>query len=102
MSILDTLLDSAFQRAQENGDFDDLPGAGKPLAPSNLTRDPFAHVYGESEIMTPFGALQRQIDEGRKRLATVTDPAQRQAIQREIAALETRKAVEMETFKRYT
>lgn len=102
MNILDTLLDDAFERARENGTLDDLPGTGKPLKPGSLTADPFAHVYAESEVMTPFGTLQRQIDAGWKRLATVTDLAERKAIQTEIAALETRKAVEMETYKRYT
>lgn len=98
----DNLLDIAFRQALENGDLDDLPGAGKPLDPASLNTDPFAHVYREAEVMTPFGALQRQIDVARTRLTAEADSARRRAIQAEISALETRKAIEMETFRRYS
>jgi DnaJ-like protein len=100
--MFNNLLDEAFERAQENGDFEDLPGAGKPIARSALTTDPFAHVYSESDFMTPVGAIQRKIDDAQKRLAATTDPDQRKAIQAELSSLDTRKAVEMETFNRYT
>lgn len=99
--MFNTLIENAFKRAQDHGALDDLPGAEKPIPQSSLNSDPFAHVYGESEAMTPFGLMQRRIDEARKRLSDVTDPEQRQAIQTEISTLETRKAVEMETWKRY-
>lgn len=98
----DNLLDIAFRQALENGDLDDLPGAGKPLDPADFNTDPFAHVYREGEVMTPFGALRHQIDSARNRLAAETDPEKRRAIQTEISALETRKAIEMETFRRYS
>lgn len=97
----DKLVELAFKRALENGDLDDLPGAGKPIDPSSLTTDPFAHVYSESGAMTPVGSLQRQIEAARARLALETDAEKRRLIETEIAALETRKAVEMETFKRH-
>lgn len=100
--MFDTLLDAAFKRAQENGDFDNLPGAGKPIAKSSLNADPFAHSFEESGAMTPFGVLQRRIDTARADLAQTTDPAARRALQTEISALETRKAIEMETWKRYS
>jgi hypothetical protein len=45
--------------------------------------------------------MQSRITEARKRLNEATDPAQRRAIQTEISSLETRKAIEMETWKRY-
>lgn len=96
------LLDNAFNRAKENGDFDDLPGSGKPIEPSKLNTDPFAKAYGESEAMTPFGIMQRKTNEARERLAAETDPDKRKAIQTEISMLETRKAIEMETWRRYS
>lgn len=97
-----SLVENAFKRAQENGDLDDLPGAGKPIAKSSLNADPFAHAYAESGAMTPFGVLQGRIADARTRLAQATDPEQRRAIQTEISAVETRKAIEMETWKRYS
>ncbi|GGF48257.1 protein of unknown function [Mameliella alba] len=102
MDMFESFIDQAFRRAQENGDLDDLPGTGKPIEPSSLTVDPFAHTFAESGAMTPFGMLQVRIDEARKRLAEASDSEQRRAIQSEISALETRKAIEMETWKRYS
>lgn len=102
MDMFESFIDQAFRRAQENGDLDDLPGTGQPIKPSSLTADPFAHVFAESGAMTPFGMMQARIDDARKRLAQATDPEQRRALQSEIAALETRKAIEMETWKRYS
>ncbi|WP_274575293.1 DnaJ family domain-containing protein [Mameliella sp. AT18] len=100
--MFESFIDQAFRRAQENGDLDDLPGTGKPIEPSSLTADPFAHTFAESGAMTPFGMLQVRIDEARKRLAEASDSEQRRAIQSEISALETRKAIEMEAWKRYS
>ncbi|KZY46040.1 hypothetical protein A3731_32060 [Roseovarius sp. HI0049] len=99
--MFNALIEAAFRRAQENGDLDDLPGAGKPIAESSLTADPFAHVYAESGAMTPFSEVQRQIEAARARLAEAGDAGARKAIRAEISALETRKAVEMETWRRY-
>ncbi|SMY06787.1 DnaJ family domain-containing protein [Flavimaricola marinus] len=100
--MFETLIDKAFKRAEENGELDDLPGKGKPIEKSSLNADPFAHVYAESGNMTPFGAINAQISDAHKRLAETTDPAQRRAIQTELSELETRKAIEMETWKRYS
>lgn len=99
--MFNLLVDAAFKRAQDNGDLENLPGAGKPIPPSSLNSDPFAHVYGESGAMAPFADMQNRITEAGKRLSEATDPAQRRAIQTEISSLETRKAIEMETWKRY-
>ncbi|MEQ8294391.1 MAG: DUF1992 domain-containing protein [Roseovarius sp.] len=99
--MFNALIENAFRRAQENGDLDDLPGAGKPIAESSLNADPFAHVYAESGAMTPFSELRRQIEEARARLAAASDPEEQRAIQTEISGLEMRKAIEMETWKRY-
>ncbi|MDM8167308.1 DnaJ family domain-containing protein [Roseovarius sp.] len=99
--MFNSLIEAAFRRAQENGDLDDLKGAGKPIAESSLNADPFAHVYAESGAMTPFSELRRKIEEARARLAAASDPEERRAIQTEISGLEMRKAIEMETWKRY-
>ena len=100
--MIGTLVEMAFKRALEKGEIDDLPGAGKPIEKNTLTADPFAHIYRESGTMTPVAALQGQINDARKRLATETDADRRRAIQTEISLLETRKSVEMETVKRYS
>ncbi|MCI2398994.1 hypothetical protein [Aliiroseovarius subalbicans] len=45
--------------------------------------------------------MKSRIDEARNRLSKATDPEERRGIQAEISSLETRKAIEMETFTRY-
>lgn len=100
--MFESLIDKAFKRAQDNGDLDNLPGAGKPLEKSKLNADPFAHAFAESGAMTPFGVLSHRIEKARVRLAEAKDTAQRRVIQTEISDLETRKAIEMETWKRYS
>jgi len=99
--MFSSLIDGAFERAQKNGELDNLPGAGKPIEPSSLNSDPFAHAFSESGAMTPFGEMQRLIDAARQKLSKETDHAARRAIEIEISALQTRKAIEMETWKRY-
>ncbi|PVH30497.1 DUF1992 domain-containing protein [Pararhodobacter oceanensis] len=100
--MFESILDRAFKHAQSNGDLDDLPGAGKPIESSRLNTDPFAHTFAESGAMTPFGAMRAKIAEAQARLAAATDPDERRAIQTEISALQTRMAIEMETWKRYS
>ena len=96
-----TLVDAAFKRAQDNGDLDDLPGAGRPIDPSALTADPFAHVYRESGAQTPLSAVREKIDNARQRLCGAPGPAERRAAQREIATLEAQLGVEMEALGRH-
>ncbi|WP_281984169.1 DUF1992 domain-containing protein [Thalassorhabdomicrobium marinisediminis] len=97
-----SLIDRAFGKAQSEGALEDLPGQGKPIEPASLNSDPFAHVYKESGVMSPFGHFQREIDALRHELAEVSEPQARRKLQTRIAELETRKAIEMETWKRYS
>lgn len=78
--MFDVLIDAAMKRARENGDFDNLPGEGKPINPSSLTADPFAKVFGDG-VMTPLGALQNQIDALHKELNNLTDSDACKAVQ---------------------
>lgn len=99
--MFNSLIELAFKRAEQNGELDNLSGAGKPIDLSDTNADPFAHVFEQSGAMTPFGAIQRKIDAARAQLSEETDSARMRAIQTEISALETRKAIEMEAWKRY-
>lgn len=98
--MFDDLIDAMMKRARENGDFDNLPGQGKPLDPAKLKADPFAKVYGDG-VMTPLGEIQRDIDAARAKLSGVRDPDARRQLQETIAKLETKKAIEMETWKQF-
>lgn len=69
---------------------------------SSLNRDPFAHVFAESGAMLPFCVLKERIKEAHAQLAETRDPDEVRAIQTEISKLETRKSIEMETWKRYS
>ncbi len=46
MRALDRLAESRIQEAIEAGEFDDLPGKGKPLPPENMGRAPAELRYG--------------------------------------------------------
>ena len=101
-SAINRLVEIAVERARRKGDLDNLRGAGRPIEKSSLTTDPFAHVYAESGVMHPVQELQEKIAQVRSKLAETSDPDARLALQKEIAQLETRRAVEAETFRKYT
>lgn len=102
MSAINVLVENAVERARKAGDLDDLPGAGRPIEPSSLTADPFAHVYAESGAMHPLSAMRRRIEEARAELREAVDPQARRALKTKIALLETQLAAEAEAFRRYT
>ena len=101
-SAINFLVQNAVKRACKAGDLEDLPGAGRPLKPSSLTTDPFAHVYAESGAILPPSTMRGRITEARAELRTTADPRARRALETKIALLETQLAIEGETFRCYT
>ncbi|MGR3500677.1 MAG: DnaJ family domain-containing protein [Limimaricola soesokkakensis] len=89
-------------KAEREGAFDDLPGAGKPI--------PDLHTPGDAvldRLMRESGAkpqavtLKAQVTEARARLAETTGEAERRDAMRALADLEMRLSIEMETLRRY-
>ena len=99
---LSGLIDQIVQNAEKRGDFDDLRGAGKPLAhlddPQNAVLN---RMMQEADATSPVVVLRRQILAAQERLKTLTGEADRKAEQLRLSALHTKLAIEMEAFRKY-
>jgi len=99
---LELLIDQIVQNAEKRGDFDDLPGAGKPLAhlddPQNAVLN---RMMQEAEAKSPVVVLRRQIIAAQEKLKALTDPTDRKAEQLRLSELHTKLAIEMEAFRKY-
>ncbi len=99
---LQSLIDQIVQNAEKRGDFDDLPGAGKPLAhlddPQNAVLN---RMMQEAEAKSPVVVLRRQIIAAQEKLKALTDPTDRKAEQLRLSELHTKLAIEMEAFRKY-
>jgi len=99
---LQSLIDQIVQNAEKRGDFDDLPGAGKPLAhlddPQNAVLN---RMMQEAGAKSPVVVLRRQIIAAQEKLKALTDPTDRKAEQLRLSELHTKLAIEMEAFRKY-
>lgn len=99
---LNLTIDLLLHRMEENGEFDHLPGAGKPL---DHLSDPVTTVL--DRLLAEAGAkpvpvvLNAEIAAIRARLAETTDAGARKAVMRELADKLTRYAMEIEAYNRY-
>ncbi|MEO1637909.1 MAG: DUF1992 domain-containing protein [Pseudomonadota bacterium] len=99
---LSGLIDQIVENAERRGDFDDLPGAGKPLPhlddPKNAV---LARMMKEADAKSPVMILRQQILATQAKLQDLTDPATRRAIETELSELHMKLAIEMEAFRKY-
>ena len=99
---LSALIDQIVQNADRQGAFDDLPGAGKPLAhlddPQNAVLN---RIMKEADAKSPVVVLRRQILAAQKKLKAASDDTTRKAIMLQLAELQTKLAIEMEAFRKY-
>jgi hypothetical protein len=99
---LSGLIDQIVQNAEKRGEFDDLPGAGKPLAnldhPQNAVLN---RMMQEADAKSPVVILRRQILEAQEQLKHLTDAAKRKAVQLRLSELHTKLSLEMEAFRKY-
>lgn len=99
---LQRLIDERLREAQENGAFDNLPGAGKPLPNLREPHDPLLdHVRAEGPVQLPVVVLREQIQASKRRLRSLTDEAARKAEMKTLSDLQMRLAMEMESLVRY-
>ena len=72
---LSSLIDQIVQNAERRGDFDNLPGAGKPLVhPENPTDAVLHRIMAEADAKSPVVILRQQILSAQAHLKTLTDP----------------------------
>jgi hypothetical protein len=97
MHALDSLAERRIREAQENGEFDDLPGAGSPLefGDDALVPEELRAAYRllkNSGFLPPELEAHREIREVEQLLRTVEDGAERSRLLARIDFLLTRRA----------
>lgn len=99
---LSALIDQIIQKAEANGAFKDLAGAGKPLAhlddPANAL---LKRIVREADAKAPVVIIREQILASTARLRALTDANERKAEMFVLAELQTKLALEMEAFRKY-
>jgi len=85
----ETWIDKQIREAQERGEFDDLPGTGKPLPDIDRPRDELWWVRRKLKdedisVLPPSMQVRNDLDEARKRIAATDDEATVRAIVTEI------------------
>lgn len=99
---LNLIIDRALNRAQKNGELDNLPGAGKPIENLHAPKDATLHrLMSESRVKPPAVVLTERIAASQARLKGLTDEQDRKAEMKVLADLQTRYAIEMEAWKRF-
>ena len=99
---LDDLINKMMAAAAAKGDFENLPGAGKPLNLSGNPKDALLNrMMTEAHAKPPAIALKEQIAAAQAQLKTLTAPDERKAQMKIIADLQTRLAIEVEAMRKY-
>ncbi|WP_068312911.1 DUF1992 domain-containing protein [Polycladidibacter hongkongensis] len=100
MNGLDLLIEQQIAKAQSEGLFEDLEGAGKPLPKRNPHVDPMEEflyrMMAENGAVPQEIELKKQVDQLNEQLAQVTDKAERKGIMRQIADLQLKIDMERE------
>ncbi len=92
MSIIDKLAEQQILKAQERGDFDNLPGHGKPLQLDDDSMVPEALRAGyrllkNSGYLPPELQLGKEIKEVEQLLGQISEPSQKLHAERRLQAL---------------
>ena len=96
------LIDQIVRNAEKRGDFDNLPGAGKPLVhPENPQDAVLNRLLSEADAKSPVVILRQQILKAQADLQTLSDPEKRRAHMLWLSELQTKLAIEMESFRKY-
>lgn len=99
---LESLIDQIVAEAMAKGELDDLPGAGKPLPPE---RDPqnalMNRMVKEAGGVPPAVSLKQQVTEATARLRRISDPTERKAAMKDLADLQLKLTLALETHRRY-
>lgn len=97
-----SLIDQKIAEAEKQGQFDNLPGVGKPLEHLGDPKDALLdRMAKEADVKSPMVVLKEQIAASRTRLRGLTDQDARKAEMKILADLQMRLALEIETFKRF-
>ncbi|HBZ44872.1 MAG TPA: DUF1992 domain-containing protein [Maritimibacter sp.] len=88
------LISARIAEAEANGEFDNLPGAGKPLPrdddPENAL---LRRIIKENNAVPPFIALGRELEKLREELKRTADDVSRKDIMKEMSMMEAKIAI---------
>jgi hypothetical protein len=98
VSIFDRIAEAKIAAAQERGEFDDLPGSGRPLELEDLSRVPPHMRAGyrllrNAEVLPPEIELRREIYSLGKVIDSTGDPDDRERLRDRLRAAELRYAL---------
>jgi hypothetical protein len=101
----DTIVEALIKEAQERGEFDNLPGQGKPIDLSAYFETPeevrlAQSVLKSAGIISPEVELLKEIAELRQARAAVTDDVKKQEIRKKIQEKQIEFSLMMERQKR--
>ena len=95
------LISARIAEAERNGDFDNLPGAGKPLAPEDDPENALLNrVMRENGAAPPFVALARELEKLRAELRETGDRTRRTEIMKEMSMMDARIAIARDQWRR--
>ena len=86
---LDKIVEEMIKKAQERGEFDNLPGKGKPLVLEDLSNVPedlrmAYHILKNAQVLPPEVELQKEISTLQDLLKYVEEDGERKALAKEI------------------
>ena len=88
------LISAKIAEAEKNGEFDNLPGAGKPLPQEDDPENALLRrVMQENNAVPPFIALGRELEKLRAELRQSTDAVSRKDIMKEMSMMEAKIAI---------
>ena len=107
MAWWDRLIERRILKARAEGQLENLPGEGKPLAerPGDALVDPGLaagyRIMSENGVLPEEFRLKKQVSEAKERLAGLTDPADRKPAMAALADLEMRLAIAQEARRKF-
>ena len=106
MSSFDKIVEAMIREAQERGEFDNLPGKGKPIDLSAYFETPeevrmAQSVLKNAGITSPEVMILKEIAELRQILPSLTDEKKNQEIQKQIQQKQIEFNLMMEKHKRH-
>ncbi len=95
-------IEMAMKAAENSGEFDNLPGAGKPLAFLSTPKDAVIdRLMKESKAKPLAVQLKNKISELHQALKAETDDVARKSLMKEIADKQLRLNLELEAMRKY-
>ncbi|WP_380053325.1 DUF1992 domain-containing protein [Falsihalocynthiibacter sp. SS001] len=96
------IIDRVINKAKAEGEFDNLPGAGKPLDLEKMAKNPPMNtILKNYNVKPPAVVLNQQIQASYAHLKTLTDPDERKAEMKKLADLQLRYTLHLEAHRKY-